>query len=123
MAIRGIQWLGTRTENVAGMRSLLVDVLGLEPSVDEDQFVVVPLPNGDLIELFGPDEPEHQHFTTGPVAGLLVDDLASTAADLRAAGIELLGDTATDPESGAQWLHFRAPDGNVYEITERPDLS
>jgi hypothetical protein len=32
--------------------------------------------------------------------------------ELRAAGIELLGD------AGPSWQHFRGPDGNVYELVQ-----
>jgi catechol 2,3-dioxygenase-like lactoylglutathione lyase family enzyme len=34
---------------------------------------------------------------------------------LRAAGVELLGNVGGTAEEG--WLHFRAPDGNVYGLT------
>ena len=44
------------------------------------------------------------------VVGFEVTDLAQAVAELRAAGIELLG------EPGLSWQHFRGPDGNVYEL-------
>jgi hypothetical protein len=37
------------------------------------------------------------------------------APELRAARVELLGDIKGTAEEG--WLHFRAPDGNVYGLT------
>ena len=76
------------------------------------------LPSGDRVELIAAAEPYHQHFTTGPVAGFLVDDLATAAADLEALGTQLLG-PALSESSDVTWLHFLAPDGNVYEITQR----
>ena len=51
-----------------------------------------------------------EHFETGPVVGFEVTNLAEAVAELRAAGIELLG------EPGPTWQHFRGPDGNVYEL-------
>ena len=60
--------------------------------------------------MFGPQYPGKGHFETGPVVGLEVRDLAQAVAELRRAGIELLG------EPGPTWQHFRGPDGNVYEL-------
>jgi hypothetical protein len=49
------------------------------------------------------------------VPEFLVDDLPAAAEELRAAGVELLGDARGTAEQA--WLHFRAPDGNVYGLT------
>jgi hypothetical protein len=47
----------------------------------------------------------------------LVDDVEAAAVELRATGIE------TDPEISAnarqRYLHFRAPDGQLYELIEQ----
>jgi catechol 2,3-dioxygenase-like lactoylglutathione lyase family enzyme len=51
----------------------------------------------------------------GPVVGFVVEDLAAAVAELERAGVELLGGQVD--EHGAGWRHFRAPDGNVYELT------
>lgn len=37
------------------------------------------------------------------------------AQELEAAGVEILGEPGGDTEQA--WLHFRAPDGNVYGLT------
>jgi catechol 2,3-dioxygenase-like lactoylglutathione lyase family enzyme len=46
-----------------------------------------------------------------------VDDAEAAAAELRAAGVEV-------SEVGAagefRWAYFRAPDGNLYEVTSGP---
>ena len=46
----------------------------------------------------------------GVAAGFAVADLPAAVDELRAAGVELLG------EPGPTWQHFRGPDGNVYEL-------
>lgn len=51
-----------------------------------------------------------EHFSTGPVVGFEVADLAAATSELRRAGVELLGDP------GQGWQHFRGPDSNVYEL-------
>jgi catechol 2,3-dioxygenase-like lactoylglutathione lyase family enzyme len=56
------------------------------------------------------------------VAGFLVDNAADAAAELRSAGVEILLESAVD-ESGNAWVHFRAPDGNIYEFTQDPGVS
>jgi catechol 2,3-dioxygenase-like lactoylglutathione lyase family enzyme len=120
MPAKAVSWLGTMTEHLGSMRSFYRDLFGVEPTVDSDDFVVFHLPSGDTVELFSPAEPDHRHFTTGPVAGFLVEDLAAATEILRAAGIELLGTPGLDETSGVGWAHFRAPDGNVYELTQNP---
>jgi predicted enzyme related to lactoylglutathione lyase len=59
--------------------------------------------------------PGPRAFSTGPVVGFVVDDLTAAVRELEAAGIELLGGEVD--ERGGGWRHFRAPDGNVYELT------
>lgn len=46
---------------------------------------------------------------------VLVEDVFAAVAELEAAGVELLGSPQGTAEEG--WLHFRAPDGNVYGVT------
>jgi catechol 2,3-dioxygenase-like lactoylglutathione lyase family enzyme len=113
--VKGLGWLGTRTEHYDEMVAFLRDVLQLRVSHEEPGFAAFELPNGDLVEVFGPDDREHAHFTTGPVVGFTVDDLDNAKAEMEAAGIEFLG--APMSSGGYSWAHFRAPDGNVYEIT------
>jgi hypothetical protein len=85
-------------------------------------FRVLKLPDGSTLEVFGPESAFNRHFTTGPVAGFLVDDLPTAANELRSHGVELLRLTEQDETSHA-WVHFRAPDGNIYELTQDPGVS
>jgi catechol 2,3-dioxygenase-like lactoylglutathione lyase family enzyme len=110
MDIVGLGWLGTRTPHAGEMADFYREVLGLRPTHEEPGFWVFTLPDGCHVELF--DEHHKPHFTTGPVGGFAVRDLAAAVAELRAAGIEVLDD------SGPTWQHFRAPDGNVYELVQ-----
>ncbi|HVM69193.1 MAG TPA: hypothetical protein VM204_05075 [Gaiellaceae bacterium] len=73
------------------------------------------LPNSSQFEVFGPAESDHAHFTTRPVPEFLAEDVHAAAAELEAAGVELLGPPQGTAEEG--WLHFRAPDGNVHAVT------
>jgi hypothetical protein len=49
------------------------------------------------------------------VVGFVVEDLPTAVEELERAGVELLGGSVDD--SGLGWRHFRAPDGNVYELS------
>jgi catechol 2,3-dioxygenase-like lactoylglutathione lyase family enzyme len=76
---------------------------------------VLEVPDGATVEVFGPASPNNQHLTH-PVAGFLVSDLDDAVRELRAAGVEIVL-----PMQGGQtrsWMHFRAPDGFVYELVE-----
>jgi catechol 2,3-dioxygenase-like lactoylglutathione lyase family enzyme len=117
MRARGLVWLGTRTPNFDETVRFFRDNLGLQESLEEPDFAVFKLPNGDTVEVFGPGDTEHEHFDTGPVAGFLVDDMREARADLEAAGITFLS-PVHELDDGSGWSHFRDPDGNVYEITK-----
>jgi catechol 2,3-dioxygenase-like lactoylglutathione lyase family enzyme len=118
MKILGLVWLGVRTSQFDAMLSLYRDVMGLELTHQEPGFAVLDLPDGDRLELFGPDS-SYNTFFTNPVAGLLVDDIASARAELESHGIEFIGPTEV-MDDGYAWAHFRAPDGFIYELTYSP---
>jgi catechol 2,3-dioxygenase-like lactoylglutathione lyase family enzyme len=122
MEIIKLAWVGTRTDYPQPTAAFFRDVLGLRPEPDVQGLRVFKLPDGSKAEVFGPDSPHNQHFTTGPVAGFLVDDVRGATAELRSAGVEIL----LAPEAGSSgnaWVHFRAPDGNIYELTQDPGVS
>ena len=115
--ISGITFLGVRTARLAEMKKFCQEVLGLPIKHEEPEFVAFHAPNGDRIELFGMDDPEHELFNTGPVVGFDVPDIVEAHQHLQASGVELLSKICGNPQ-GRRWLHFRAPDGNVYEVTQ-----
>jgi len=117
-----LAWVGTRTKNFQSTVDFFRKVLGLRSELDLPGFRVLKLPDGSKVEVFGPDSDVNRHFTTGPVAGFLVDDVEAAATELRSNGIEILLLTEQD-ESGNAWVHFRAPDGNIYEFTQDPGVS
>jgi hypothetical protein len=67
----------------------------------------------------GPGDPHYDFFgqhATGPVPLFEVDDVAARNS-LEAAGIEIVGPPGRD--SNWEWIHFRAPDGNLYQLASR----
>jgi catechol 2,3-dioxygenase-like lactoylglutathione lyase family enzyme len=115
MKVHGLVWVGVRTAQFDRTLEFFRDVLGVPLSVTGEGFGWSRMPNTSQLEIFGPDDRDHTYFTTGPVPEFLVDDLPAAADELRAAGVELLGDARGTAEQA--WLHFRAPDGNVYGLT------
>lgn len=82
---------------------------------------MLQLPDGSKVEVFGPSQ--NTHFGTALVVEFFTDDLAWAADELRAHGVPIVfGPCFADDEDDAGWLHFRAPDGNLYGITQGRDL-
>lgn len=119
MKTKGLAWLGTRTSKFDAMLHLYQNVMGMSRTHQEPGFVVLDLPNGDRVELFG-DESSYNTFFAHPVTGFLVEDIDSARAEMAAQGIEFIGPTEK-AEDGNAWAHFRAPDGFIYELTYTPN--
>ena len=115
MKVLSLAWVGTRTAEYAATLAFFKDVLGLSVLSSETDFAVLKVPDGATVEVFGPTSPYNLHLTH-PVAGFLVSNLAEAVAELQAAGVEILLDTHGD--EARSWVHFRAPDGFVYELVE-----
>jgi catechol 2,3-dioxygenase-like lactoylglutathione lyase family enzyme len=99
------------------MADLFERVLGLRPTHAGDGQWAFEVPDGSIAEVFGPSW--NEHLTTGPVAEFEVDDVAAGTAELRAAGVEIVFGPERSEEAGLAWVHFRAPDGNLYGLIER----
>jgi catechol 2,3-dioxygenase-like lactoylglutathione lyase family enzyme len=123
MEVRRIAWLGVRTERADAMVEFLQNTLGLALEHAEGGQWVFSLPDGAKAEVFSSDSPHNAHFESGPVAGFYVDDVRLAAGELREAGIEIVHGPVVDEEGDAAWVHFRAPDGNLYELTQGSDLA
>ena len=122
MEVKRLSWLGIRTARLAETSAFVRDVLGLPVVYEGPGFAMFKLPSGthDYVEIFGSDSKEGSFYTTGPVVGLLVDDLELAQAEMEAAGLEVLDAEIQSVSSieGYRWFHFRGPDGNVYALVE-----
>ena len=116
MDLKGLVWLGTRTPQFDEMVAFARDVLGLELARTDRGLAAFALPSGDTLEVFDPDHPGGGH-PNGVAAGFLVDDADEAAAELRAAGVEV---SKIERAGAFRWAYFRAPDGNLYEVTSGP---
>lgn len=113
MKIEGIVFVGTRTHERAAMAQFVEHVLGLAPvaatGMDAE---VYALPDGSTFAVTSPDAPEDTERTVG----LLVEDVTAAVHELRAAGVEC--DEEVSSSATQRYLHFRAPDGHLYELVE-----
>ena len=116
--VEGVVWVGTRTRAFRETVDFFRGVLGVELAEPNADFAWGSMADGSQLEVFGPGDHDHLDFATGPVPEFLVDDLAAALAELVAAGVEILGEPVI--REGEGWLHFRAPDGNVYGLTNGP---
>jgi catechol 2,3-dioxygenase-like lactoylglutathione lyase family enzyme len=119
MQLKSVVWLGTRTDRFDEMVAFAENVLGLERKSGENGLAVFELSDGDTFEVFDPQHPGGGH-PDGVAGGFLVDDAEAAAAELRAAGVEVSELDSAGPYS---WAYFRAPDGNLYEVTSGPYAS
>jgi catechol 2,3-dioxygenase-like lactoylglutathione lyase family enzyme len=118
MQVKGLVWLGTRTNEFDKTVDFFQNVMGFAPFHQGDDVVVLKLPGGEWLEVFGPNDTEHAHFDTGPVGEFLVDDVATSRQELESKGVAFIADTHSWGEY--TWAHFKGPDGNIYGITSGP---
>ena len=121
MQVRGVNWTGVKTDRYDEMASFFCTVTGLNAVVEQADFTVFELPDGGKLEVFGPEgpDPAEQFAKNQVVAGFLFDAIEEAIAELRRAGVELLGELHAGG-GGDSWQHFRAPDGKVFELCSDP---
>jgi catechol 2,3-dioxygenase-like lactoylglutathione lyase family enzyme len=123
MEVRNVRWVGIRTDRYDEMVRFLRDVLGLRTNFEEPTTVEFETSEGDEIQVMAPGDPYYDFFgenATGPVPLFEVDDVGAARRELEAAGIEIVGSPGRD--SRWEWIHIRAPDGNLYELASRLSL-
>ena len=115
MRVRGLGWLGVKTPKSVEMTAFYRDVLALAPIDSAASGARFRLEDGTEVHVYDESDPDHDFFGMGPVVGLAVDDFHAARARLLAHGIEFI---YPEPQraTGKIWQHFRAPDGNVYEL-------
>ena len=110
--INGLAFVGTRTVARETMSRFVQDVLGLAPTgpsgIDADLF---ELPDGSMVAVARTDDP-----TSERTVGFMVEDLDAAFAELRNGNVEV--DDSISANERFRYVHFRAPDGRLYELVE-----
>jgi catechol 2,3-dioxygenase-like lactoylglutathione lyase family enzyme len=120
MDVRNIRWVGIPAQNYEAMVVFLEEVLGLRANFRDETTVEFSTSEGDEIQVMAPGDAYYDFFTAnaaGPVPLFEVDDVHRARRELEQAGTEVVGATVRD--SAWEWIHFRAPDGNLYELASR----
>ncbi len=116
LRITSLVWMGVSTPDLNAAARFYRETLGLPVVEETADLVECRMPDGSSVEAFRRgSEMDHPHFRTGPVPGLGVGSIDDAMATLRARGVSLL---LTRRREWGGWAHFRAPDGNVYELKE-----
>jgi hypothetical protein len=82
--------------------------MGLAANFEEETAVEFRTSEGDEVQVLAPGDPYDalfQEHAAGPVQLFEVDDIHSARTELAA--------------SNWEWIHFRAPDRNLYELASR----
>jgi catechol 2,3-dioxygenase-like lactoylglutathione lyase family enzyme len=114
-------WLGVRTANSLAMSAFFRDVLGLEVLTQDASATRFLLGNGTEAHVYAESDADHLFFGSAPVVGFAVESFAEARSALARAGTEFLY-PEPQRQGGLAWQHFRAPDGNVYEIIGPDDI-
>jgi glyoxylase I family protein len=115
MRILGLVFAGTATSERIEMAKFVEETLGLKRievgGVEADMF---ELPDGARFAVASP----RGMGETDRSIGFLVDSLAEAVAALERAGHEVDAPAENDEQ---RYVHFRAPDGRLYELVENLD--
>jgi catechol 2,3-dioxygenase-like lactoylglutathione lyase family enzyme len=117
MKVKGFSWVGVSTDDYDRSMRFFRDLLGLEVWVEGEEQAILKTASGQQLEIFGRDEREKQ-LAASPVIAFEIDDIDAAREELRAAGIELIGDVGR--WNGFAWQYFRSPDGHIFEIKSSP---
>ena len=115
MKVVRLGWMGAKTRQFDSMNAFYRDVLGLEVLSIDDSSGRFRLQDGTEVHVYGPKDKDHEFFGEGPVVAFQVGNFAVAQARLLAAGVDFIYPTP-QRAAGRIWQHFRAPDGNVYEL-------
>lgn len=113
MNVKALVWLGVRTPHFDAMTELF-KVMGLAVYQQDASSSRFRLTNRTEVHVYSPTDQDHDFFGDGPVVGFLVDDVEGARKELEAAGISFF--RPVQHSETHSWNHFRAPDGNVYEL-------
>lgn len=133
MRVKRIGYIGVRTPQMDRMTWFFREVLGLSAGHTDGSYSVSRLPSGkfDFAEAYSPqlrDPRMIPNEVDGIVVSFIVDDLEGALAEVRQAGLEIVGDLVWAAKAfdepafeGVGWFWVRAPDGRVYVIEQSVD--
>jgi catechol 2,3-dioxygenase-like lactoylglutathione lyase family enzyme len=110
-------WIGVVVQDLEGQRRFWGNLLGLSEAASGPDFVHWDLGQGrsfELIERSEAPEYDRPRFQVG----FAVDDIEAVRDELIRRGVEPVTNIVRGEDFS--WAYFRDPEGNVFEITQRP---
>jgi predicted enzyme related to lactoylglutathione lyase len=109
-------WIGVVVNDLEAGRRFWGDLLGAPEAGSGQDYVEFELSEGRTFEVLQRSEaPEYDRPRFQ--VGFTVEDIESAREELVRRGVEPVTDIVRGDVSA--WAHFRDPEGNVFEITER----
>jgi catechol 2,3-dioxygenase-like lactoylglutathione lyase family enzyme len=119
--LRWPTWIGVVVDDLEGQRRFWGRLLGVPEDHSGPGFVDFELGERRSFELIKrSDTPEYDGLRFQ--VGFEVDDIAAANQELVRLGAIPIGGIVED-DAGAPWAYFRDPEGNVFEIKQRPDTT
>jgi catechol 2,3-dioxygenase-like lactoylglutathione lyase family enzyme len=110
-------WIGVVVDDLEAQGRFWGDLLGVPESARGPDYIQFDLPGGRTFEvLLRSDDPQYDRRRFQ--VGFVVEDIQAARADLMHRGVDPITEILGDDE--AKWAYFRDPEGNVFEITQRP---
>lgn len=111
------RWIGVVVEDLERQRRFWGDLLGVPEAGSGPDYVEFDIGDGRTFEVIRRSEdPEYDRPRFQ--VGFAVDDIERARAELIRRGVEPITDIIEG--EGSSWAYFRDPEGNVFEITQRP---
>jgi predicted enzyme related to lactoylglutathione lyase len=113
------RWVGVVCEDFEKQRSFYRDVLELTESDVGDGWAQYDMGPNVTFELLR-RSPSPEYDRPRYQVGFTVDDIQAARDELLAEGVVAVTNIVQASEGEARWAYFRDPEGNVFEITQRP---
>jgi predicted enzyme related to lactoylglutathione lyase len=110
-------WIGVVVEDLQAQRRFWSDLLSVPEAESGPDFVRFELGEGRSFEVLARSDQEEYDRPRFQV-GFAVADIASAREELIRRGVEPITEIVEGDDSS--WAYFRDPEGNVFEITQRP---
>lgn len=113
------RWVGVVCDDYERQRDFYRTVLGLREVSEGDGWVQYDLgPNATFELLRRSSDPEYDRARYQ--VGFVVEDIEAAQREMLARGAEPVTAVIVASDGSSRWAYFRDPEGNVFEITQRP---
>jgi catechol 2,3-dioxygenase-like lactoylglutathione lyase family enzyme len=117
MKVKGFSWVGVASDDFPRTLAFFTDVLGLGVDDVGDDQALLSVGPGQQLEIFGRDG-RGKSLNRPPTIAFEVDDVEEARAALIAGGATIVGEIGR--WNGHEWLYFRTPDGDMFEVKRSP---